>query len=165
MSFRPIEDEDIKYVWAAYKKGSLASMGPMFSEPNMTGNEFKQAFVDEVFARFHGAWVVFGSVPEKGNIPIGLVLGFYSHSAPFMTVGGIAWFPWATKRNIVEGTVGFFNKIRNEMPMMLYANEQQKRLYEVVAMHGIMRRVGTSMIALTGEPAAVFETRAKTWAS
>ena len=162
VSFRPIEDEDIKYVWAAYRKGALTPLGERFSGGEMSGEEFKEAFTNEVFARFNGVWVVSGPVLGKGNIAIGIVFGFYhERSSPFMTVGGVAWFPWATKRNIVEGTIFFFNKVRHEIPMMLYANEQQKRLYEVAAMHGIMRRVGTSMIALSGEPAAVFETRAK----
>ena len=164
LEFRPIEQEDMRYIWAAYKGGSLASMGGAFSESEMNAEEFKTAFEAEITTRYHAAWTMFAET-KRGFVPVGFVLGFYAHPepqfAPYMIVGGIVWFGWASKRNIIECTVKFFNEIRNTLPMIGYANEEHKRLYEIVAMHGIMRRVGTSHNVFDG-PAAVFETRKKT---
>lgn len=158
VEFRLIETMDMPYIWAAYRKGCLAPMGEQFADGAMKRDEFRAAFEEEVVSKYQAAWIVLGE-NKRGFIPIGMVFGAWAPLLPFMIVGGIAWFPWASDRNIIEGTVGFFNAVRNEIPMMGYANNEQKRLYEVCCMHGIMRRVGTSHIAFADGPAAVFETR------
>lgn len=161
LDFRPIEDEDVKYAWAAYKKGCLASMG--FQDTNLSAEEFKTTFTAEVSTTYHGAWTLFAET-RRGYMPVGMVLGFYSHPDPqravFMIVGDMLWMPWASKRNKIESAVNFFNKMRSQIPMVEYANEQHKRFFEMIAKHGIIRRVGTMFNVYRGEPCAVFETRA-----
>lgn len=160
--FRPIEDTDCRYAWAAYKKGALASLGERF-KAKFTPEEFYAAFVDEVKVNYAGAWTLSANTP-KGFMPVGIVLGFWSHPnpqfAPFMIVGDMLWFPWATARNKIESAVGFFNAIRREIPLVEYADDKAKPFFEMIAQHGIMRRVGTSFNVFNGRPAAVFETRA-----
>jgi hypothetical protein len=41
---------------------------------------------------------------------------------------------------------------------MEFAQESEKKFFETLCKHGIMRRVGTSNVVYRGEPAAVFET-------
>lgn len=159
MSFRPIEADDIRYVFAAYKKGSLASMGEQFSNPDMPADEFKTAFEAWVLERYHAAWTMFAQT-GRGFIPVGLLFSCFAPSAPYMIVNGVVWFPWATKRNIIESIVNFFNEARKEYQFVLYALPEHRKAYEVCAMHGIMRRIGTSYVAIPGKPATVFETRA-----
>ena len=163
LEFRPIEQEDMRYIWAAYKGGSLASMGGVFSESGMNAEEFRAAFEVEITTRYHAAWTMFAET-KKGFVPVGFVLGFYSHPdpafSPFMIVGDMVWFPWASARNKVESAVNFFNRIRSETPMMEYARGDAKAFFEMIAKHGIMRRVGTSFNVYPGEPTSVFETRA-----
>jgi hypothetical protein len=158
--FRPIENDDLKYAWAAYKKGALASMGGVFGGQDLSPAEFKEAFEKEVLDNYHGVWTLLAQDPKR---PIGFVLGFFSHpnpaKAPFMIVGDMIWMPWATPRNRLEAAVSFFASARKEMPMMEFASEDSKRFFEVIARHGVMRRVGTSHNVYTGAPAAVFETR------
>lgn len=161
---RPIEDADCRYAWAAYKKGALASLGPRFAGANMTPDEFYAAFVAEVAANYAGGWTLSADTAARGFMPVGIVLGFYSHPnpalAPFMIIGDMLWFPWASARNKIEAAVGFFNAIRKEIPMVEYADEAAKPFFEMIAQHGIMRRVGTSFNVFPGRSAAVFETRA-----
>ena len=164
VSFRPIEDEDVKYAWAAYKKGCLAPMAGVFAETGMKADEFKAAFEQTVFTRYHGAWTLFAQT-AKGYLPVGFVLAFHSHTehvmSPFMIVGDIVWCPWATGRNKIESAVNFFNIIRNTIPMVDYAHgETNKRFFETICKHGIMRRVGTTFNVVKGEPTAIYETRA-----
>jgi len=157
-SYRPIEDEDVRYVWAAYKKGALAMMGEAFTK-DMNAEEFKTLFEQFVIANHHAAWTLLAPT-AKGKIPVGIVLAAWVPNAPYMLVNGCCWFPWASKRNIIESSVTFFNGIRKEHQLVFYALPEHKRTYEVCAMHGIVRRVGTSFIAFPGKQAAVFETRA-----
>jgi hypothetical protein len=96
----------------------------------------------------------------KGFMPSGVMFGNLAPMSAYLIVTGAVWFPWATTRNIIEGTVSFLNLMRRQLPSMFYAADEHKRLYEVVCMHGVLRRVGTSFIVFPGRQAAVFETRA-----
>jgi hypothetical protein len=154
VDYRPIEAEDIKYLWAAYKQGAFPDM-----EPDLEPEQFKQQFQSIVLAKFHAVWTLFGPT-RKGFIPVGVVFAAWAPNAAYLIITGIMWLPWATKRNIVECTVGFFNGARKEFSFVGYALPEHKRMYEVCCIHGIMRRVGTSYVAIAGKHAAVFETRA-----
>ncbi len=163
VEFRPIENEDVKYAWAAYKKGGLAPMAGPFAQEGMSADEFKSAFEAAILTRYHAAWTLFAE-STKGFIPVGFVLAFHSHPdpmmSPFMIVGDIVWCPWATKRNMVESSVNFFNVIRHTIPMVDYAHgETNKKFFEMLARHGIMRRIGTIFNVVHGEATAMFETR------
>lgn len=151
---RPIENDDVKYAWAAYCKGALDTMGAPFDKPGLDAAAFKSYFEQFVLTRTHAAWTILAKTC-KGFMPVGFVLGAWAPAEAYMIVVGIVWFPWASKRNVLEGTVTFFNRLRKEMPVMGFAGKEHKRLYEACCMHGIMRRIGTSM--MTGEPVAVFE--------
>lgn len=162
IEFRPIEDGDCKFAWAAYRLGALSSMGERFTA-GMTPEAFYEAFVDEVRANYAGAWTL-SAETRRGFMPVCIVLAFFSHPnpklAPFMIIGDMIWMPWASVRNKVESAVGFFNAIRKEIPMVEYANEDAKPFFEMIAKHGVMRRVGTSRVVYPGQNTAVFETLA-----
>lgn len=152
--FRPVEDGDIKYLWAAYKQGAFE----FGNRDDMTAPEFKAAFEEAVISKFHAAWTLFG-MTRRGFIPCGVVFAAWAPNAPFLIVSGASWLPWASKRNIIECMVGFLSKIRLELQLQFYATQEHKRLYEVCMMHGVIRRVGTSHVAIPGQSALVFETR------
>ena len=156
-SYRPIEDEDVKYAWAAYKKGALSPMGESFTQ-EMNAEDFKRLFEAFVVSNHHAAWTLLAPT-AKGKIPVGIVLAAWAPNAPYMLVNGLCWFPWASKRNVIEAIVSFLNGVRKEHQLMFYALPEHKRTYEVCAMHGVIRRVGTSFVAFPGKQAAVFETR------
>jgi hypothetical protein len=164
VDFRPIEATDVRYLFAAYKDGALASMGAAFAQAGMSAAEFKQAFEAEVVERYAGAWTLF-AMTRKGFIPVGCVLGFYSHPdprlSPFMIVGDMLWFPWASARNRLEAAVNFFKVIRLTIPMVEYADDRAKPFFEVLARHGIVRRVGTMLSVYPDRQTAVFETTRK----
>lgn len=164
LEFRPIEREDIRYAWAAYKNGCLASMGEKWAQGDMDAAAFAVEFEVEVSTVYHGVWTMLAE-GRKGFIPVGIVLAFWSHPdpkfAPFMIVGDIVWFPWASTRNKIESAVNFFNSIRGQLAMVEYASEKHRPFFEMICQHGVMRRVGTMEYAIGGEKHAVYETRAK----
>lgn len=128
----------------------------------MTAAEFRVVFEAEITTRYHGSWTLLAET-AKGFMPAGFVFGFLSHPdpryAPFMIVGDIVWMPWTTPRNRIESAVQFFTHGRAGIPMVEYANERNKKFFETIAKHGVMRRIGTSFCVYPDEPAAVFETR------
>jgi hypothetical protein len=124
----------------------------------MTAAEFKTAFEQAIISNCHAAWVLFGQT-RKGLIPVGIVLAAWSPVGKFLIVDGAVWLPWASKRNIVECMVGFLRKVRWQYPLQFYVLPEHRRLYEICAMHGVVRRIGTSVIAIPGKQAAMFETR------
>lgn len=163
VSFRPIEAEDIRFAWAAYKKGALAQLAGPFERTDMSADEFEVTFQATVTTRYHGAWTLFADT-RRGNMPVGMVLAFYSHPepalSPFMILGDIIWFPWASTRNKIEAAVYFFSVIRSSLSLVGYANgDVNKRFFEMLCQHSVMRRIGTTFVLIKGEPVAVFETR------
>jgi hypothetical protein len=165
LDYRPIEQEDIKYLWAAYKKGALASMGAEWGDPTLNADDFTLSFKAEVMANYAAAWTLFAGTP-KGFLPVGVVLAFFSHPnprfSPFMIVGDMIWFPWASRRNRVEAAVHFFSKVRKEHALVTYAHgAETKRFFEMIAKHGVIQRIGTTFSVVSGQPVAMFETRRK----
>ena len=164
VSFRPIEEEDVRFAYAGYKKGALAPMAGIFAQFNMSAEEFSVAFPATVTTRYHGAWTLFAEAPKRGFVPVGMVMAFYSHAehalSPFMIIGDIVWFPWASARNKIEAAVNFFSIMRKKIPMMDFAHgDENQRFFEMMAKHGIVRRVGTTLNVVAGKPTAIFETR------
>src|SRR5882762_7745338 len=84
---RPIEQDDVKYAWAAYKKGDPGSMGPPFDKEGFDAPSFKSAFEAFVLTRSHAAWIVSGHT-SKGFIPIGIVLGSWAPEQAYMIIIG-----------------------------------------------------------------------------
>lgn len=156
--FRPIEVEDERYLWAAYKQGALSPMGEQFADGKMTVDEFRKAFERAVIDRYHAAWTLFANT-KRGFIPVGMVFASWAPNGSFLIVHGATWLPWASNRNIIESMIGFLSRIRSEFPLQFYCLAEHKRLYEVCAMHGVVRRIGTSYVAIKGKAAALFETR------
>ena len=157
MNYRPIEDGDIKYVWAAYKKGALSSMG--FEGTDLNAEKFKSEFERIVVTQCPTTWVLLAKT-RSGMTPMGVVFGSWAPNANYIIVSGMCWFPWASKRNIIESIVNFLNGVRKDFMLQFYALPEHKRTYEVCAMHGSVRRVGTSYVAIPGKACAVFETKA-----
>lgn len=155
-TYRPIEDEDVKYLWAAYKKGSLKEIG--FTDTGMSAEQFNVAFHKFVMENAHATWTLFAPT-KRGNIPVGVILGIWGPGGNHIVVMGMSWLPWASKRNMIESAVYFAQHMRKEIPLMFYAVPEHKRMYEVLAAHGCARRIGTSYIVIPGTACAVFEAR------
>lgn len=163
VDFRRMDDDDLKYVWAAYKKGALAPMAAPFENTALDADAFKEAFGVRLLARYDAEWTLLAETP-RGFIPVGMILAFNGHKdasiSPFFVIGDIIWFPWASRRNIVESAVNFFNVARREASFIDYAHGLvNKRFFEMLARHGIVRRIGTTFSVVRNEPVAVFETR------
>lgn len=155
VEYRPIESEDLKYLWAAYKKGSLPHVG---IPDGLEADQFKAEFERIVITTCHAVWTVFGET-KSGFRPIAIVFASWSPVRTHLELLGVSRLPWASNRNIIEGIVGFFSGIRKQHSFIGYALPEYKRMFEICAMHGVARRVGTSYVVSPGKACAVFETR------
>lgn len=137
-------------------------MGAPFDEMNMDANSFSAALHREIDANYDGAWTLLAEGPS-GMRPIGMVLTFWTHhnvlKAPFMIIGDMVWFPWASPRLRISAAARFFHEIRNSIPMVEYARPKDKAFFVVMMRLGIMNQVGTSHNVYPDEPASVYETR------
>ncbi len=156
LEFRPIENEDLSFAWAAYRHDALKNI----FQDGLSAAEFKTAFEELVLTRYDAAWTMMAET-EKGFIPVGFAFGFWPHeqATPFMLMDAFVWFPWSKPRNRIESAVNFLNEIRKEIPMLGFASSENKRFMEMLARHGIVNRVGTSYNVFPGERASIWETR------
>lgn len=127
-------------------------------EDGLDAQTFRMEIEQEILLRYDGAWVMLAEAPKL--MPVGAVFAHWAGiGAAWMLVDGLVWFPWASPRNRIESAVSFFRAIHHEMPMMGFARREDRKMYEICASHGVMRRVGTSVNAFDG-PATIFETMA-----
>lgn len=153
--FRPIEEEDLKYAWAAYRTSGIDGL-----EEGLEPDDFRDALGSLIADRYDAAWVLLAET-QKGFVPAGIALGFWPHSeaTQMMCLDKFIWFPWGSDRNRLEATIAFINGIREEVPVMGFATKQYKKFWETVAKHGIVNRVGTSHNIYPGERVSLWETR------
>jgi hypothetical protein len=166
-----MDPADIKWVGAAWKMRALDGLDPIFREP-MTPDEFRRVFTWWTHQNFgiyglgsnmqpelHGVgiWTILAKSKRGETEPIGFILGWVRGRV--IEIGGMVWFPWASQRNIVEGTVNFFDKMRHEACLLEFAEEKDRDFFNMIARHGVIRRVGTSHEIYPGAKALVYESR------
>ena len=135
----------------------MSEISDEFKTEGLTPEKFKEAFGLAVVANYDFGWTMLA--PD----PVGLIFAFQAHKntdrSPFLIIGDMVWFPWSSARQRIEAAVNFFNEARKEVAFMEYARKEDKKFFEMIAKHGIMRRIGTSHNIYPGEPATIFETR------
>lgn len=150
---RPVEEDDLRYLWAAYKQGALESV----AIPTGLGpGEFSAAVDAKLSQHARKGWAML-----RDGKPVGFVFGAPSPFNTFMEISLVVWMPWASNRTIIESAIAFISKIRKEGRFIGCAIPQHKKLYEVAAMHGLVRRIGTSYNVIPGHATAIFESRHK----
>lgn len=115
----------MKYLWVAYKKGLL----PL--REGLSAKEFQEEAEAFLLSNYDYGWLI----GEYGLI-------FGKNAGPMILLGDVIWFPWASNRNILEGIVQLINTLRYEAKVTFFSSMDDKRFYEHVAKHGILRRVG-----------------------
>jgi len=122
-------------------------------EPGLSPKEFRDAFSEMAAVRYDFGWMlVSGDRPAGAIFAIG-ILGL-------LFIADTVWFPWATPRQKIETMVHWINEMRRDMKIIEFARPEDKRFWEHIAKHGIMRRVGT-VHDVYGQPSPLFESRVR----
>lgn len=131
-SFRGISEDDLKYVWASYKKGAL----PVDIFPSGLDVEgFNEVFYDVL------ASVPFVYILEKDKTPMGIVLSVLT--PPRKMEPHVEWFPWATRRNKLECAIKFLNEMRKrDILLLIWSKKEATPFFTHIAKYGILHRVG-----------------------
>lgn len=144
-------EDDLKWVYAAYRLGAF---GPM---TNKNPEQFNQDFYEQTM--LHDVVFMMQSVTKKGRIPVGITLGKFM--GPILFLGDTTWFPWSSSRNRMECATHVLNELRKEYICMLFCSWSEKDFYTNIAKHGILRRMGKICGLLTDGDAPLFQTRNK----
>lgn len=126
---RDLTGDDLKYLWVAYKQGSL----PL--QEGLTPQEFDDAAIDALLSIYNFGWTFL-----KDNKPIGFT--FASSVGPFLFLGDAIWLPNASPRNKIEHATNLLNILRKETKAMFTCEQKDNDYYLHIARHGIIRRVG-----------------------
>lgn len=131
-SFRGFTIDDVKWLWAAYKKGAFEGS---FLGPDMDKEEFTTSVVEHLSA-FNEVFLL-ETETKRGKIPVGLVSLVTTNGS----VPHVDWFPWASARNKIEAITCFFSKMRNR-PMLVWVRDIDIKFYTHVSKYGVLRRIG-----------------------
>lgn len=131
-----MNEDDLSWLYAAYKKGCF---GPLFA-PDMQGPDFKADCV-KMLMKWPHRWVVRARYRGTRELhPIGLVV---ATSDMHRLSPHAIWFPWATRRNIVEGLLGFLRDATEAGWLVIIASGDKYRdFFTKLMRYGIVKRVG-----------------------
>lgn len=137
----------MKFIWAAYKKGSFRGIIPDFDDPDYSPSEFGQIYDAYLDLNMLSSWTV-QAKNEGAEKPVGLVIAW--QRGPILEISDMVWFDWATQRNIFEGALKFFDQLRRmehgesgkKYKVLEFARAQDKKYFERMMDLGVLKRCG-----------------------
>lgn len=145
VAVRDFVEDDIKFLYVAYKKGTLAA------QEGLSAKEFHDWIIEWMLDQYDYAWTI-----ECNGKPMGVVNAI--NCGVYALLGDTHWLPWASPRNRMEGFAKLIAVLRERMFLMGYANQRDKDFFVYMAKLGLIRRVGT-IHELSDEPLALFQSR------
>jgi len=146
-SFRYFAKEDMKYLWAAYKKDGLPAL-----PENLNKEEFTD-LVTEFLSGFSEVFII-ESPTIRGKIPVAIITTLVTSR----TEPNVDWFPWASNRNKLEAAAYFLSKMRKR-PILIWANKETTPYFTRLAQYGVLRRIGKAHKFVDGQDQMIFQTR------
>ena len=163
-NFSVATTDDIKYMWAAYRKGSLdqevfGDYMPDGLDPQSFGSMFELFLLDAGLDCY-----IMSAHNKDGLKPVGVVLVW--KRGRLMEIYRFIWFEWATKRNILETSLNFVNQFRSTVheptgkkhKLIGFVEQDNISLYEHLIKYKVLRRIGKSYDFFNDSPAMVYET-------
>lgn len=140
VKFEPFTHDDIKFAWAAYKRGALDTVGDL--DKDMDASAFSAWLIERVSPVVQGggdAVTMLANTPEHGEIPVGLAMISYH--------GGIAWphalwFPDASARNKLEVGLAFFIELKKNAKVLITSDRGDEPYFLHLCKYGVLRKVG-----------------------
>lgn len=142
--YNATKDEDMKDYYKAYQMGAFKSMNPDLA-PELTYS-------------FEEFLLVLGSVLKRNNLlsvtfyvnkqRIGS--GFFWQRSDILEVAHMVWFPWASKRQIFESFLNFFEAIRRTVysetnsyfKVIEFASQKDVKFFDKFVEMGVLQKVG-----------------------
>ena len=161
--FLDTSEEDMPFLWAAYKKRKLDILDPAF-KVDMQKEEFQSKLEQYIYDNNLSPVTFFTKIGGK-DVAVGI--GLFWIRGRVMQTENLIWFPWASKRIILENYVNFINNTRKTLHagsnkpyvVLEFAMEKDKGFFDHVCSYGIMSRVGTSLELYEDGKCCVYESR------
>jgi hypothetical protein len=147
--FRNFQDNDIKYLWAAYKL--------QIDDKDITPEAFQYVTLETIDTTYDYAWILEAPTKTHDIFPVGIIFGVKNNT--FVNISDIEWFPWASKRNIVEASLHFAAKVREQETVTIAVKMKDKNTMEHFTKYGIITRIGTLKGVFDNEPAPFYQTK------
>lgn len=147
MSVAHTSPSELNYVWAAYKKGSLDTLHDDFKSHEMSPQELGELFDNYLMVNGLSSFTVHAE--SDGQIkPIGLITVWARER--ILQINEMSWFWWASKRNIFEGAVKFFDQVRRtehqesgrNFKVLEFSSEEDRKFFERMMDLGLLNRCG-----------------------
>ena len=130
----------------------MEALNPIFGS-DMGLADFKEALPEALEASGNAVWTIVGPVPGHDAMPIGLVIGLVRDRIIHDTHA--VWFPWATPRTTLEAAKEFFEVMRREYFVKVFAREEFERFFDAVVSTGALKR-GNRFYGMYPGKAAIF---------
>ena len=138
-------ESDFRWLWAAYRKGGVEAI-----PRDLDMEEFLAAAFGHL-EKFSEQFMV------ETDRPVGVIVTL---TDGYRFEPHAVWFPWASPRNKLEGTLKFLSQERKDRMGIIYLDMGQKRFLEQLARYGVVRRVGTvKSFFEPGKDAVFFQTQ------
>ena len=136
--------------------GRLSEFSPIM-QADMGKEDFRSVIRELIEEQYNGAWTVSAPTTKHGKIPVGAIFAWVRGGV--IEMGDMLWFPWASKRNILEASIIFFHEIRKQAVVLEFARKKDEAFFAHIASYGLMRRVGHVHDIYPDQPAILFQTR------
>ena len=139
-AYRPVQDDDMKWLWAAYRRGVFAHL-PEFPD-GMDTFDFQTTILgvlsENIFGRKGEAWLFIAQTP-RGEIPVGMVIAVPNrgHIEPH-----VFWFPEASARNKLECAIKWLHEMKKTWKIDLWIRASDWQFYDHLCKYGLLRTVG-----------------------
>ena len=144
-----LNEEDAKVLYTSYRLGKL----PWKAKEGLSPQEFVSVMDEFIKNNYELNW----SVRVNGKT---LFVLFGKDLHKFIFLGDAVWWPKTSNRKKVESVSAVLNDIRKTHVAFLESNYKDKRFYEFMSDHGILRRVGSIYdTEERGSRTALFQTR------
>lgn len=133
------EDSDIRWLWLASQMGAFEELE--FSDDQDEFIEQILRFVTDIVSQGGFVYIISAkSTRRKDNnvlTPIGIVIvNFYENAAwPH-----VIWFPWATPRNKLEGTIFFIQELKKRLPILIIAKESDAHFFSHLSRYALLSK-------------------------
>lgn len=119
--------DDLRYLYAAYKLGSFSI------DQDLNPTTFNDYIEDYLVNNYDYVFMV------GNDKPFGMMLAI--SNSPVMTMQDVIWFPWATKRNKLEGWLNLLVELKKHTVVTGYTKD--KTFFVHLSRYGVIRRIGT----------------------
>lgn len=164
MSFSVATVEDVKWIWASYKKQPYEKFFPELMEPNLDPQDFLARF-DHVLKAYGLDCYIMRAHTEKGLMPVGFVLLWAR--GRLLEISNFIWFEWASSRNTIESALNFLNQFRSTVheqtgkkyKLIGFVQQKDKAFFDHMAKYKVLRLIGKVYDFYDDGPGIVYETR------